>query len=433
MRRYWHPIAPSAQLRDEQVKKIRILGEDLILFLNRRGEPGLIGNRCAHRLVDMQFGIPEENGLRCPYHGWLYDADGQCIETPLEPARSKLKDSTKLPSYPVQEFAGLIWAYLGPDPVPELPRWDVLAWPNAIRQVGYTVIPCNWLQCQENAADPTHNVFLHGSFFRYVLERAGLLETRAGDKKTHRAWTSIASGVGFERVISDRGEYGIQKGLVYSKELGAPEDSIRWFPYMVFPNYTRVGGGSGLRHEVQIRVPIDDTHTYHVIYDIYAAPEGLEAPVQDEIPYYEVPIQDENGKPILDYVLGQDMVIWASQGEISDRPHEKLGATDEAIVRYRTLLAEQIDLVEAGGVPMNVFSAENYDGHMLELEPHIGAALSREAGDATLGRFRSLYHEGYYIDDHDRYGPALAQMIELMRATAELAESRREKSGALPA
>jgi 5,5'-dehydrodivanillate O-demethylase len=127
------------------------------------------------------------------------------------------------------------------------------------------------------------------------------------------------------------------------------------------------------------------------------------------------------------------MVIWASQGEISDRSSEKLAATDEAIVRFRSLLAEQIDLVEAGGVPMNVFSADTYDGRMLELEPRIGAALDREAGDATLGKFRSLYHEGYYIDDHDRYGPALEQMIELMRATSELAENRRAQSSAVPA
>ncbi len=425
LRRYWHPFLPSAQLRTEQVRRIRLLGEDLVAYTDRQGNFGLLGERCAHRLVSMEFGIPEVEGLRCPYHGWLYGADGRCRETPLESPRSRLKESVRLTAYPVREFAGLCWAYLGPDPAPELPRWDVLAWPNALRQVGTTVIPCNWLQCQENAADPAHNIFLHGEFFAYMLERYGLLEARAGDRETHRSWTSTASGVGFDHVVSDRGEYGIQKGIAYSVARGAAADSVRWFPYMVFPNYTRVGGGSGLRHELQIRVPIDDTHTYHVMYDIYAAPEGLTAPPQEEIPYYEVPIADEHGEPILDFVLGQDMVMWASQGPIADRSREELGGTDEAVRRFRDLLEEQITLVEAGGEPMNVFRPGRYRGEMLELEPRIGAALDRQVLEINKsGAFRDRYHEGYYRDDHDRYGPVLAEMIELMRRADELAMVR---------
>ncbi|HVB05904.1 MAG TPA: Rieske 2Fe-2S domain-containing protein [Acidimicrobiales bacterium] len=424
LRRYWHPFVPTAQLRAEQVRKVRLLGEDLVAFADRSGDFGLVGDRCAHRLVGMQFGIPEAEGLRCPYHGWLYGADGRCLETPLESPNSRLKDSVRLPAYPVQEFAGLLWAYLGPLPAPELPRWDVLAWPNALRQVGTTVIPCNWLQCQENAADPAHNIYLHGPFFAYQLEKMGLLEERAGNRETHRAWTSLASGVGFDHVVSERGEFGIQKGIAYSRERGAAADAIRWFPYMVFPNYTRVGGGSGLRHELQIRVPVDDTHTYHVMYDIYAAPEGLTAPHQEEVPYYEVPIADAKGEPILDFVLGQDMVMWASQGEVADRSVETLAGTDEAVRRFRDLLEEQIALVEAGGEPMNVFRSGRYRGEMLELEPHIGKALDQVLEINKSGAFRDRYHEGYYLDDHDRYGPVLPEMIELMRQAEALAAAR---------
>ena len=194
---------------------------------------------------------------------------------------------------------------------------------------------------------------------------------------------------------------------------------------MVFPNYTRVGGGSGLRHELQIRVPIDDTHTYHVDVRHLRRPRGTHRTPPGGIPYYEVPIADEHGEPILDFVLGQDMVMWASQGPIADRSREELGGTDEAVRRFRDLLEEQITLVEAGGEPMNVFRPGRYGGEMLELEPRIGAALDRQVLEINKsGAFRDRYHEGYYRDDHDRYGPVLAEMIELMRRADELAMAR---------
>jgi len=176
MRSYWQPIAPYATLLDNPVRKVRILGEDLVLYRDRSGTLGLIQDKCAHRSTGMQLGIPEQKGLRCPYHGWLYDAEGRCLETPLEPRESTFKDRVRMVAYPVQELGGLVFAYLGPQPAPLLPRWDILVWPNCVRQVGITVLPCNWLQCQENALDPAHGIYLHGHFFRYTLERMGLLD-----------------------------------------------------------------------------------------------------------------------------------------------------------------------------------------------------------------------------------------------------------------
>jgi 5,5'-dehydrodivanillate O-demethylase oxygenase subunit len=140
MRRYWIPIAPFAQLLENPVRKVRVLGEDLILYKDRRGCLGLIGDRCLHRLVDMQFGIPDECGLRCPYHGWLYDAGGVCIDRPMESARGEIK--ARLKAYPVRELGGLVFAYLGPLPAPELPPWDLFVWPNAVRQIAINVIDC---------------------------------------------------------------------------------------------------------------------------------------------------------------------------------------------------------------------------------------------------------------------------------------------------
>lgn len=108
MRRYWHPIAANAELLQNPVRKVKLLGEQLVLYRDRNGKLGLIGPRCGHRLMHLESGIPEQNGLRCPYHGWLFDGEGRCLEQPLEPPESTLKHRIKIPAYPVQEMGGLI-------------------------------------------------------------------------------------------------------------------------------------------------------------------------------------------------------------------------------------------------------------------------------------------------------------------------------------
>ena len=158
MRRYWIPIAPLAQLLEDPVRKVRVLGEDLVLYRDRQGGLGLVGERCAHRAVELRWGIPDENGLRCPYHGWLYGHEGQCLDTPLEDPKSTFKDRVNIGGYPVQELGGLVFAYLGPKPAPLLPPWDLFVAPNTIRQIGISVLNCNWLQCQENRRSDTQRV-----------------------------------------------------------------------------------------------------------------------------------------------------------------------------------------------------------------------------------------------------------------------------------
>ena len=157
LRRYWHPIAATAELDENPTKEVRLLGEDLALYRDRSGQYGLVERYCAHRRVNLAYGIPEERGLRCMYHGWLYDETGQCIEQPFEETvrpESRFKDKIKLPGYPVQEQSGLLFAYLGPAPAPYLPLWGPLVWDNVVREVAITEISCNWLQCMENSLDP---------------------------------------------------------------------------------------------------------------------------------------------------------------------------------------------------------------------------------------------------------------------------------------
>src|SRR6266545_2815994 len=121
LRRYWYPVAFAAELTDESPTQfVRILGEDLVLFQDKRGNVGLVGDHCPHRGASLLYGRVEERGIACAYHGWLYDTQGNCLETPAEPSDSNLYRTVKHTAYPVQKFVGFYWAYLGPLPAPAI-------------------------------------------------------------------------------------------------------------------------------------------------------------------------------------------------------------------------------------------------------------------------------------------------------------------------
>jgi 5,5'-dehydrodivanillate O-demethylase oxygenase subunit len=411
MRRYWVPIAPASQLLENPVRKVRILGEDLVLYRDRGGAIGLIGDRCLHRGVDLQFGIPDACGLRCPYHGWLYDQTGTCIERPLE-AHPERPIQQKLAAYPVQELGGLIFAYMGPLPAPALPRWDLFVWPNPIRQIAINVLDCNWLQCQENTGDPLHSVWTHGRLFQYALEREGQDERAASFD--HTIHTRLRMGVGVKEIYAEPTAYGLRKGVVYAKELGADADRIDEHSTVMFPFYTQTGMCGSPRSEFQIRVPIDDTHTLHICYQCYSAPPEVTAPHQESIPWYEPPTKHADGSPILDYVLAQDAMMWAAQGEIVDRSVEVLGRTDIPIVLLRRQLDEQIALVEAGQAPMNTFVESPDVIHGMGHRPQ-----DDKTDRAVRQNYRRMYHKGYANDDADGFGPAIELVKDMHRRIEE--------------
>lgn len=418
MRRYWIPIAPLAQLAENPVRKVRVLGEDLVLYRDRSGGLGLIGDRCLHRLVDMQFGIPDEHGLRCPYHGWLYGSDGDCLDRPME--KPERQFTRKIKSYPVQELGGLIFTYMGPLPAPVLPRWDLFVWPNAVRQIAVNIINCNWLQCQENTGDPTHSVWTHGHLFKYVLERDNHPSERA-ESMNHTLHTRTKWGKGIKDLFANPTQFGFEKGISYAKDLGADDDHVRRHSTVIFPFFTQTGKVGAPRSEFQIRVPMDDTHTYHICYQVYAAPPGVEAPHQDFVPWYEPPTHDQQGRPILDYVLAQDALVWVAQGEIADRSQEILGRTDRPIVLLRKQLDEQIALVEEGRDPMNVFRGEPetiLHGSGMAPDGWTSSDWAKQQLFLSQG-YRKMYHKGFANDDADRYGPAIELVKELHRRIEE--------------
>ena len=372
LRRYWWPVAADAELVDKPTKAVTLLGEKLVLFRDRQGGLGLISARCAHRSFDMGvYAIPEDDGLRCPYHGWVYAADGRCLETPPEPRSSTFKDRIRIPGYPVQALGGLIWAYLGPEPAPLLPRWDLFVMEDVIRTVGQVVIPCNWLQCMENSVDTVHTEWLHGWMFEEVLRRNGAAPPpRILAFKRHH-----------ERIDFDRHKYGIVKRRLLDGQTEDVEDWTIGHP-LIFPGMVRLGGGRNFRYDFQIRVPIDDEHTWHLLYQCYDPGPGVEVPKQDTICVYETPLKDQKGDYRFDYILAQDMVSWWSQGPVVDRSVEKLADSDKGLILFRRLLREQMKIVEQGGDPINVFRdpAEN---DYIRLAPEIEYPVDKRMVVAT--------------------------------------------------
>ncbi|MSP68286.1 MAG: aromatic ring-hydroxylating dioxygenase subunit alpha [Alphaproteobacteria bacterium] len=161
LRRFWHPVCHGAELRDTP-HRLRILGEDLVAFRDSGGRVGLLHLHCCHRRASLEYGRIEARGLRCCYHGWLFDVDGRVLEMPAEPAESRLPEMVSQGAYPTREFAGLVFAYFGPpDDVPDFPLLDTFLLPGE-RLVPYSVRnPCNWLQIFEQGSDPVHAVILH--------------------------------------------------------------------------------------------------------------------------------------------------------------------------------------------------------------------------------------------------------------------------------
>jgi 5,5'-dehydrodivanillate O-demethylase oxygenase subunit len=337
LRRYWHPIATLPELLAEPVLAVTLLGENLALYRTEKGEMGLVAQRCPHRGASLAYGIPEDDGLRCPYHGWKFDRQGTCLEQPAEPADSTFKDRVHIPAYPVQEMGGLIWAYVGPAPAPLLPRYDLFVRDDLDREIGITRLPCNWLQIMENSLDPVHLEYLHSVYMNYVLKRQG--KPPASQTKHH------------EKIAFEVFEYGITKRRLW---VGDSEDSDEWqvgHP-ILFPNILSVGEGG--QAQFQIRTPIDDTHTYHVWYRTRT--RGSDAPRQDPatIPVLDYAYRQEDGRLVVDTVSGQDMMVWLTQGDISDRTTERLGTTDKGVILYRGLLEEQMQKLERGEEPMAV-------------------------------------------------------------------------------
>ncbi len=358
LRRYWQPIAAEPDIEREEVLPVRVLGENLVLFKSTAGGLGLIQERCPHRSASLAYGIPDEQGIRCPYHGWYVNAEGRCLDQPyeeMENPEARFKDKIHVVSYPVQTLGGLVWAYMGPpEKQPVLPRWEHLARQDLNRSIGITHLPCNWLQCMENSLDPVHFEWLHANVMNYAARRQG--KPPAMNPARHR------------RIAFDEFKYGIYKRRLLEGD--DPETSPDWLTGhpILFPNTLDVGTS------LQIRVPIDDTNTLHIVYA--TSPRSPEEAEQVDV--YDLPHTHEDGRLITETIVGTDMLAWVTQGPVTPRQLEHLGVTDRGIILYRNQLSEAIDAVERGEDPPGLVTdpAENLPWIPLKWEEDARAAFS---------------------------------------------------------
>lgn len=336
LRRYWHPVTAASELTaDRPMKRVRLLAEDLLIYRDPQGGFGCVGEQCSHRGASLYYGFLEDGGIRCPYHGWLYDREGRCLEQPFEPPQSMLRHTLRHPAYPVEERAGLLFVYMGPPPAPLVPNWDVIARRDGTRTIEYDpVLNCNWLQMMETNVDPTHNHFLH----HYTAIKKGL------------GWNGDFS-IPILEIEFEYGEYGLLKR---SHLGGQPPKGDRWEESgaAIFPNVLRHSGPRGAI-DLHYRVPIDDTHSQTIWLGFVPTVDGSEVE-QTDIPVIYNILKDGNGEFLMDNNGSQDSMAWETQGPVRDRTIERLGAGDVGVVLFRQMVREQIDVVHRGDDPIGV-------------------------------------------------------------------------------
>jgi 5,5'-dehydrodivanillate O-demethylase oxygenase subunit len=331
LRCYWHPVAGMAEFNDKSVKAIRLFGEHLVLYKDLSGTYGLIDRQCPHRRADLSYGFVEQCGLRCNYHGWKYDERGACVEQPYDDIanpKGKFKEKIKITSYPVRAHAGMIWAYMGKAPAPELPNWEPFTWQHCFTQIVSTVVPCNWLQCQENSIDPVHFEWMHHN---WSANMRGEGPEGYGPKHVKVAFDESDYGYIYRRVREDTDE---------EHEMWAVGRMFLW------PNCFFLGD------HFEWRVPIDNENTLSITWATIRVPPNMEPYEQGDIPHWNGPLVDEKtGRWIATHVMNQDFIAWVGQGTVADRTKENLGPSDKGIALIRRRLMQDMDRVAKGEDP----------------------------------------------------------------------------------
>lgn len=330
LRRYWMPIGALTEFDKISVKPVRLLGEDLVLYKDLQGTYGLIDRQCAHRRADLSHGYVEACGLRCNYHGWMFNEAGRCLEQPYDDTVSgdpRFKDKVRIKSYPVGENAGLIWAYLGPEPAPLIPNWEPFTWKNGFRQIVFAEVPCNWFQCQENSIDPVHFEWMH---MNWDVRLRGDLGPYS-PKHLKIAFEEFEYGFVYRR---------IREGMKESDPLWTIGRVCLW------PNALFTGS------HFEWRVPMDDENTLSVTWAFERVPKGYEPFEQSAIPSWHGPIKNSStGRWLTSHVMNQDFIAWAGQGKTADRTKEHLGQSDRGILMLRKRFFEELDRVAEGRDP----------------------------------------------------------------------------------
>ena len=330
LRRYWHPVAAVAELEERPTRPMRLLGEDLVIFKCEEGY-GLIDRFCAHRLTDLAYGIVEACTLRCPRHGWAYTDEGICVDQPFEEEMVEVK----LKAYRAQAKAGMIWAYIGPEPAPLIPDWEPFRWDDGLVQVVMSVLPCNWMQCQENSMD---------GIDMELFEAAFLEASRTGQPPP-------IPEADFE---FDEFEHGF---VVRNSTTGQTSGAQTVTKTSLWPNALFSGDSRSCR--LEWRVPMDDTTTLNVAWFIDRIAPGKTLDAEQRTHYWYAPTrEEETGEALKTHLLNQKFAVWLNQAPIVDRTKEHLSVGDEGVVMLRQKLFSQMALVADGGEPKGIIRSE---------------------------------------------------------------------------
>jgi phthalate 4,5-dioxygenase len=362
MRRYWMPAALSEELPAGGAPlSLKLLGEELVLFRDDQGRPGLLGLHCAHRGADLSYGRLEDGGLRCIYHGWLYDIHGRCIDQPGELGGGTQRDTIRQPAYPCVERAGTIFAYMGPGEPPLFPNYEFLS---VSKDQAFTIklfSDCNYLQGNEGNLDLAHLSFLHYN------PRHRHVESTPGEDLNHRG---VAPGM--ESYEAELTQYGIRSYKV--RRLNDPEHYQLYMTEFVLPNLTAFFGeqyGIEGTYSVNWHVPIDDEHHWKYTF-IFSRKGPIDRDATrrrraDMAPDYKpnrhkgnryqqdrASMRKESYSGIGTNFQVQDLCVTEGMGPIMDRSKEHLTSMDVPVIVARKLLFKTIRDLQEGREPANV-------------------------------------------------------------------------------
>ena len=397
MRRYWQPAALVEELAEERpLVPVRLMGEDLVLFRADDGRLRLTARRCPHRGADLRFGRLEDGGIRCPFHGWLFDGRGRCLEQPAEPPGSNFHAKIRMPGYPCVERNGVAFAWLGPGDPPPLPDFDCFAAPDAYTFAFKGYLECNWLQALEVGIDPAHGSFLHRFFEDEDPGEGYGLQFRDRVEGASYPLTWIMREFPCPEIrIEDTG-FGMR--LTALRDLDAASKHVR-ITNLLFPNAIVIPLGNDMIIS-QWHVPIDDTHCWwYAMFTSYGEALDKKAMRDQRLKLYTLPDYRPRLNKANDYGfdaseqerstftgMGDDINVhdqWAveSPGPVHDRTAEHLGTSDRAIIHYRKLLIGAIEAVAGGAAaPMS----SNGPG---EAPLAVDTVAPREGWDGTWRRY----------------------------------------------
>ena len=399
LRSYWQPIAAAEEMPVGGAPvPIRILSEDLVLFRDDQGELGLIGQFCPHRGTDLSYGRVEDGGLRCLYHGWLFDRHGRCLDQPAEPANRKFCDRLKHLAYPVQEKGGAIWTYMGKGEPPLIPDFEFLTGAEPNRMTFRVIQMCNWLQGLESSTDPAHTTYLH---------------RRPPGKPSVRSGNDIAALRGTEppEISIEQTAFGTRIFALHQSPNGGKYLRVNNYVYPTIATPSTSTGEGG--YQGRIYVPIDD-YSHCRFEFFYRRSEPLDKAKLTRNHHENVgPDKRHIRRPENRYLQdreelkrgesyggmglhfpSQDAFAIETQGAIQDRTKEHLGSTDIVITGVRRALLKAIKEMQDGGQ---------------------APWLQRDSADNPFADF--VCTSGYIEEDED--GPSFCRRFLARKAAAE--------------